>query len=79
MQEPHKPTAIEQALGEDRSANPARPGTEVTSRPFLSNAWVTLKSADSNPLARTQAAKALDEAAVVNFMVPMCSSAEDAE
>lgn len=71
-------TASEQALEEDRSARTAKPEIPVTSKPLFSNALVTLKSSGSKPLASTQAAKALVEVAIVNFMLPVRQYAEDA-
>lgn len=52
-------TAIEHALRDDWSANPARPGILDTSTPLSSSASVTLKSVGSKLLPSATVARAL--------------------
>jgi hypothetical protein len=62
-------TAIEQALREDLSTNPARSGIAATLRPLSSRASVTLKSAGSNESAHAPAVSAPSEATPMSFIV----------
>jgi hypothetical protein len=52
-------TAIEHALRDDRSTNPARPGIAAISTPLSSRASATLKLAGSKLLPRVTADSAL--------------------
>jgi hypothetical protein len=62
-------TATEQALIDERSTKPARPGIDDTSTPFWMRASVTLKLVGSNEFAQMLVTSAPCRAAVEAFIV----------